>query len=388
MTTTTPISTTAHHRHAVRTWTDEKTGRSVRQLTAGADHAGLGYFRLPRHLPGGWMIAYIPSAALIHPDTNEQHPLNQLHGNYLKLRVSDGVLFTLDPRTRELFSTKLPDGACECIGQVPPEVPGAVHDITCDGRNVILLDLHQYQNASYPLPNTKDPAVFWNYFKRPRHGRMLAYSLDNGKTTELYKADDHCPFHVDTSPIDPTLVRFAIDRFEAYDQRIWSVRTDGSELRKIRPQSSGELVTHEFWWSGGKHIGFTYQDRRNDPTARDLPWAEYSNSQTRLGIADLTGRQVYLSDPVNHYHTHLYCSFNGQLVSGSGTEHGSFVYAARFDWKNPQINYVPLATIHTPYTPFAGQHVNCDFSADGRWLLYSDTVQDGTIQLCAVGVDL
>jgi oligogalacturonide lyase len=371
---------------AVRAWTDEKTGRRVRQLTT--EGGSLEYFRFPRHAPGGWMIARLPRHGMVKPDTNEQRPLNQLHGAYLKLRTSDGVLFTHDPRTREVFATELPDGACERLGQVAPEVAGYVTDITCDGRTVILLDHHQYENAAHPLPNTKNPADFWHYMKRPRHGRMLAHDLATGRTTLLYQGEDHCPFHVDTHPSDPTLARFSIDLFEAYNQRVWSVRTDGSGLHKIRPQESGELVTHEFWWADGKHVGYTYQDRRNDPTARDFPWAEYSRSQTRLGIADLAGKEVFLSDPINHYHTHLYCSFNGKLVSGSGTEHGSFVYAARFDWKNPKIEMTPLATIHTPYIPFRGQGVNCDFSADGRWLLYTDTMPDGKTQLCAVEVDM
>lgn len=386
MTATAPFMTIPAPRPAVRAWTDENTGRRVRQLTSGG--GGLGYFRFPRHAPGGWMFARLPNQGLINPQTNEQRPLNQLRGGYLKLRTPDGVLFTSDARTREIFATELPDGACERIGQIASEVPGVVADITRDGRTVILLDHHQYENSAYPTPNTKNPADFWHYLKRPRHGRMLAHDLTTGKTTVLYQADDHCPFHVDTSPIDPTLVRFSIDLFEAYNQRVWSVRTDGSELKKIRPQESGELVTHEFWWADGKHVGYTYQDRRSDPTARDLPWAEYSKSRTRLGIADPSGKEVYLSDPVNHYHTHLYCSFNGKLVSGSGTEHGSFVHAARFDWKSPKIEYVPLATIHTPYVPFRGQGVNCDFSADGRWLLFTDTVQGGVAELCAVEVDL
>jgi len=392
---TTKPATLAKPKNAVRTWIDENTGREVRLLTHNQGAANLNYFRFPRHLPNGEMLARVNNNyTLLNPDTGEFRPMRDFRGGYLKFRVTDGRLWTYEPKTREIFEYDLPagiDAPPRVVGRVPETVRGSLSDITCDGRTVILLDLHQYQNEAHPAPTKLDAKMFWHYIARPRHGRMLAYDLQTGRETELYKAEDHCPFHVDTHPTDPTCVRFAIDLFEAYNQRVWAVKTDGSDLRKIRPQHSGELVTHEFYYAeGGKpgsHIGYTYQDRRNDPTARDLPWAEYSKSKTQLGISDLSGKEIYLSDPVNHYHTHLYSSFNGKLLSGSGTDGHSFVYAARFSLKNTKVDYIPLATIHTAYVPFQGQHVNCDISADGKWLIYSDEV-DGKHELCAVAVDI
>jgi len=149
------------------------------------------------------------------------------------------------------------------------------------------------------------------------------------------------------------------------------------------------MVTHEFWWGDPDYIGYTYQDRRQDPTLRTHHWAEYSQADTRLGIADLSGREVYLSDPLNSYHSHLYRSKDGTLISGEGTEGHSFVYAARFDMANTKVEMTPLATIHTEYVPFRGQGVDCDFSADSRWLIYADKLDpNGPHQLFAVEVDL
>jgi hypothetical protein len=58
----------------------------------------------------------------------------------------------------------------------------------------------------------------------------------------------------------------------------------------------------------------------------------------------------------------FYCSLDGKLISGSGTDGHSFVYAAPFDWHSPRVDFIPLATIHPPYVPFHGQGVNCGFS--------------------------
>lgn len=368
-----------------RSWIDENTGRPVRMLSRKG--GSLSYFRYPRHLPGNLMLAYIDEQfSILDPASGEHQRVTGVPGHYLKLHKLTNSLFTIDKK-RRVYVSHLPADAGRLIGQVPPEIPGHVNDITCDGRFVILTDNHDNAQDKHPAPTTKDVATFWHYIARPRRGALRAYDLQNNTLTTLFESEGFCPFHVDTSPTDPGLVRFAVDQWEGLNQRVFAVRVDGTGLRKIRPQESGELITHEFWWADGRQVGFTYQDRRKEATMRELPWCEYSPTPTQLGIADESGREVYLSDPVNHYHTHLYISHHGKLLSGSGTDGHSFVYAATFSMNDTRINYVPLATVHTPYIPFRGQSVNCDFSADGRWLLYSDTI-DGKLQLCAVEVDL
>ncbi|MCE9592050.1 MAG: oligogalacturonate lyase family protein [Planctomycetes bacterium] len=377
--------------NAVKTWIDENTGREVRQLSTSS--GSLGYFRQPRHLPNGLMLVRFGghenrTLHVMDPETGQHDPVpNMTDRHQLKFRNADGVLFTIDHKARQVWAQDLINRRETLLGTFPADMPGHVSDITFDGRYLVLLDNVDNAHDKHPAPTRKDAEMFWHYIARPRRGALRVYDLQTNKVTTLLETDGYCPFHVDTCPSDPGLIRFAHDRFEGVNQRVWAIRTDGSGLRMIRPQESGELVTHEFWWSDGKRVGYTFQDRRKDPTARELPWCEYSNTKTQLGIADIDGREVYLSDPVNHYHTHLYVSNNGKLLSGSGTDGHSFVYAARFDIKSTRIDYIPLATVHTPYVPFRGQLVNCDFSADGKWLLYSDTVGDG-FQLCAVRVDI
>ena len=136
-------------------------------------------------------------------------------------------------------------------------------------------------------------------------------------------------------------------------------------------------MTHEFWWPTDGLIGYTFQDRRTDPTIHAKPWAEYSPIPTQLGLAGRDGNEVYLSDPLNCYHTHLYASRDGRWVSGEGTDNHCSVYAAPFSRSSRKVDLKPLATIHTPYIPFRGQQVDCDFSADSKWLLYGNTVAGG-----------
>ncbi|MGD0091045.1 MAG: hypothetical protein ABSE73_14095 [Planctomycetota bacterium] len=180
-------------------------------------------------------------------------------------------------------------------------------------------------------------------------------------------------------------MRYCLDMYDAYGQRIWAVRTDGSGQRMIRPQERGEFVTHEFWLGNSDLIGYTYQDRRRDPTLHEKPWGEYSPCPTHLGFASTEGKERWLSGPLNCYHTHIFVSPDGRWVCGEGTDGHSFVYAAPFSFQERHIEMVALAAVHAPYVPFRGQMVDAGFSADSKWLLFNDTV-DGRLQVCACAV--
>ena len=302
------------HVNAVRTWVDEQTGREVRQLTALPEGASVPYFRMPKHLPDGWMLVHARHEhghlAALHPDTAELRPIHIGPPlGYLKHRPADGQAWFISGR--EVWTALLPNGNAERLARVPDDAPGSIADITCDGRTVILVEIVEEEKLALPI--AQDAEYFWRFFARKRHGRIWAWDVASGALTKLVETIDVGFQHIDASPADPTLVRYCHDMFEATGQRIWSVRTARSEPRPIRRQAPGEMITHEFWWPDPSLIGYTYQDRRGDPTLHDLPWAELAPSAvaTRLGIADLEGREVYLSEPLNCYHTHLYVSRDG-----------------------------------------------------------------------------
>jgi hypothetical protein len=373
----------------MKEWTDQHTGRRVRQLTDLPHGATLGYFRLPRHVPGGLVLAWGRhdggNVLLLNPATGEVLPRRILVGEFLKLNEATGRMWFLPEPGREVWAVDLPNGAPELVGEVPQKAPGHLSDVTCDGQTIILTQRIE-EAASVRIPTTRDAAAVWKFLSRPRHGRIWAYNLATGQLARLAESIEFCFFHLDTSPSDPELLRFAKDMLEGLGQRMWVVRTDGSDLRRIRHQEAFEVVTHEFWWPDGEHIGYTYQDRRNDSTVYQLPWCEYAPVATRLGIADLAGGEVFLSDPLDHYHTHISVSPDGQWVCGEGTDGHSFVFAAPFSWDEAKVDLKPLAAIHTPYVPFRGQHVEATFTPDSRWLLYNDTV-DGRFQVCAVALE-
>lgn len=374
----------------MRQWTDQRTGRTVRQLTDHPEGATLGYFRTPKHLPGGWVMAAAGARGkgflMVHPESGEVKPLRLPAGQPLRVRERDGCFWYLSTDGKALWTLNLPDGEPKCVGE-RAEVGGAGwQDVCADGRTMVFTR-NEDLAPGYPLPTVNDPKQFWHFFSRPRRGSVWSCDMVTGTLTRLVETEGVCPNHLEASITDPMLVRFCHDNYEAFCQRIWTVRTDGSGLRKIRPQERGENVVHEFWWPGGKAIAYKYMDRRNDPTIHERPWGELSPVPLRFALADLEGREFYLSDPLNHYHSHIHVSNDCRLLCGEGTGDDGTVDAASFSTAQTRIDFIPLASIHTPNHLFIGNSVNASFTPDSRWLLYNDTV-DGKLQVCAVGVDL
>ena len=172
----------------------------------------------------------------VEPESGRVRPVNTGGPvGYIRLRGSDGQLWYHTGEGREVWQLDLPDGRPELLARVPADAPGGIVDVTCDGRAILLQEKVQDLTA-YPIPTTMDLERFWHYFARPRTGRIWAYDVAGGALSLVVEVHDVCADHIDACPDDPGLLRYCLDMYDAYGQRAWSVRLDGSQRRKIRPQ--------------------------------------------------------------------------------------------------------------------------------------------------------
>ena len=374
----------------MHTWIDEQTGRRIRQLTAMPEGARVPYFRMPRHLPDGRILVGDKQGqgamAAVDVESGDIRLIPPQRGSLVKWRERDGRAWYYDKETREVLERTFPDGEGTVIGRLDASVQGDVHDITCDGRTLIGADC-QCEPTDMGGLSSGDYRLLWRWIYRKRSTVVWSYDLIENRYTELLQIPDYNLTHADTSPEDPGFFKFAQDGVAIYDQRAFAMNVDGTGWRKIRPQEPGEWVHHEFWWPGAQYIGYKYLDRRGDDTTHLLPWGEYAPRPLHLGIANLAGDEVYLSDPLDHYQSHLNVSPDGRFVTGEGTHDHSIVSVAPFAMASTKIDFHPMATIHTPYVPAAAQGVETCVTKDARWVVFNDTV-DGVIQVCATALEL
>ncbi|MHB0934986.1 MAG: oligogalacturonate lyase family protein [Armatimonadota bacterium] len=367
-----------------RRWSDEHTGREVRLLSRrdDDDHFYMPYFMTPKHTADGNIMS---GRRIFNPCTGE---LTELPSNLVNLQLSaDGTrVYCRKTRSRMVIALTLPDLQEVKIGRLPERHPCDRFYVTCDERTLIGWKFTELGGPMNPF-GKPDPEELWCFFDRPRMADLWACDLSTGRFTELVHTDGLGIIYEVPSPTDPTYLMFSHDRHEATCQRIWTIRIDGTAMSKVRPQEPGEVVTHNIWWPDGRYIAYKYLDRRGDPTLRALPWCEYAPVPTRVGLASPDGPEVYLSDPLVSYQSHINVSRDGTLISGEGTHDHPFAYVAAFDIHSTKIDLIPHATIHTAYAPMGGHGLNADFTADGRWLLFQDTL-DGMLHLCAVRVEV
>lgn len=112
--------------------------------------------------------------------------------------------------------------------------------------------------------------------------------------------------HLQFSPTDPTLIMFCHEGTWHEVDRIWTIRTDGSGLRKIHTRTMNmEIAGHEFFSADGKLIWYDLQT----PRGLDF-WLASCN------IA--TGKRAWYHLERNEWSVHFNVSPDGSLFAGDG----------------------------------------------------------------------
>ncbi len=88
---------------------------------------------------------------------------------------------------------------------------------------------------------------------------LYSINLETGKITELLHSTDWIG-HMLFSPVDPTLLMYCHEGPWQKVDRIWMIRTDGSDNHLIHKRTMAmEIAGHEFWGLDGKTIWYDWQ---------------------------------------------------------------------------------------------------------------------------------
>ncbi len=190
--------------------------------------------------------------------------------------------------------------------------------------------------------------------------------------------------HLQFSPTDPTLLMYCHEGPWHKVDRIWTVRTDGSQNRKIHTRTMNmEIAGHEFWSPDGKTIWYDLQT----PRGEDFWLAGYD-------VAD--GRRRWYHLDRNQWSVHYNVSEDGRLFSGDGGDNEMVAHAPDGKWLylfHPRaipdvagIHAADAANLIQPGTFRADKLVdmsqqdyklepNGRFSPDGKWLIFRANIQ-------------
>ena len=204
---------------------------------------------------------------------------------------------------------------------------------------------------------------------------LYTINIKTGEIKTFHPATDWLN-HVQFSPTDPTLIMFCHEGPWHKVDRIWTIRTDGSDLKKVHTRTMDmEIAGHEFFGHDGKHIYYDLQT----PKSQVFWLAEYDIK---------TGKLTKYSLQKHEWSVHYNVSHSGKLFSGDGGgpnsvargDNGQWIYLFRPEnGKFAAEKLVNLAKHDYTLEP------NATFTPDDKWIVFRSNMY-GPTQVYAVEV--
>jgi oligogalacturonide lyase len=219
-------------------------------------------------------------------------------------------------------------------------------------------------------------AWFDKVFDAQRPQWLFTLETGTGKTNAFYRYVGWLN-HLQFSPTDPSLLMFCHEGPWHKLDRIWTIRTDGTELRLMHPRSMPmEIAGHEFWSPDGKTIWFDLQAPRGQKFFL-------------AGVDVPSGTEQKYPLERDQWSVHYNISPDQTLFAGDGGASNMVAHASDGKWIwlfRPQ----PDHTFQAEHLVNMSKHdyalePNVNFSPDGRWIVFRGNF-DGSPQVYAVEV--
>jgi oligogalacturonide lyase len=309
-------------RSEVREFKDEKTGRTIRQLTSIGNNVHL-YFTENSFDVHGDEIIFRSDRASGEDKAPHEHPLYNLFrmdldsgeivqltdeetsiGNVTKTPDSRIVVYAAGNRIKRLDTES---GEISTVYEEMGNFRVGAPSISANRRYVAF-----YRNEKVDVPRGPNYAGFKDHYYLVKDGRITLAYLDGSGWFDVFK-DTHWVSHFQFCPDDSTLATFCHEGpWHLVTQRIWLLDFVSREARPCFRQQEQDSVGHEFWTQDG-YIFFDNRGPGHDGTiTSDRTQAVATEVAVKqetmipfVGLADRNGdvvRRIEMPYYCNHYH--------------------------------------------------------------------------------------
>jgi oligogalacturonide lyase len=291
-------------------WIDPDTGHRVIRLSREAGTASLFFHQNAYTATGDKLVVTTPKGiATIELKTGKIELIVEGRASNLILGRKSRQVFYLKGET--VMATHLDTKVTREITRNAALRTGSGFAINADET---LLGGSMIEGGRSFTPRTARPAGADEY---PSKGQMMEdrwaarlpmtlYTINikpgvgSGEVKEFYRATDWLN-HVQFSPTDPTLMMFCHEGPWHKVDRIWTIRTDGSNKKLMHKRTMGmEIAGHEFFSADGKTVWYDLQTPK-----REVFWL--------AGVDIASGKTTRYSVPRDQWSVHFNVAPNGKF---------------------------------------------------------------------------
>jgi oligogalacturonide lyase len=371
-------------------WVDSDTGHRVIRLTREPGSASL-YFNQNGYTPDGKRLVYTTPDGISVLDLATREARQVVKGPARLIdagRKNNRVYYV---REGAVYLTDIDTGQSRRIADLPRR--GSIATVNADetllAGTYIEGDGRDYNNRRPAQPSAASQRTAQGHsLDQPKNkGQMMeerwaarlpmglfTVNIGTGEIRTIHKANDWLN-HLLFSPADPALLMFCHEGPWHKVDRIWTIRTDGTQLKKIHTRTMAmEIFGHEFWSADGKTIWYDLQT----PRGEDFWLAGYNVD---------SGERTWYHLQRDEWSIHFNASRDGKLFCGDGGDPGQVARARNGQWIylfRPELienrgikdmSFVQPGVLRAEKLVNMSKHgyrlePNVSFTPDGKWVVF------------------
>jgi oligogalacturonide lyase len=309
-----------------REWVDPATGHRVVRLSDQPGTASLYFHQNPYTAKGDKIVVTTADGlAAIDLQTRAATPL--VSGRTSKLVVGRKTRQAFYIADDTAYAVDLDTKAVRAIKSDPKLRGGSGFGLSADET---LLAGSYVEDTGQPapppaappnallIPEAQEASLEARWLAR-RPMALYTLNIKTGKLTTIYRSTDWLN-HVQMSPTDPTLIMYCHEGPWHKVDRIWTIRTDGSQRQLMHSRTMDmEIAGHEFFSSDGKTIWYDLQTPKSQ-----VFWL--------AGVEIATGMRTRYSVEREHWSVHFNQSPDGTMFAGDGGGPNSVAAPGNGQW--------------------------------------------------------
>jgi len=296
-------------------WVDPATGHRVIRLSREPGSASLYFHQNAYTAEGDKLLITTPRGlSTINLKTGKIEPVVEGRASNAVVGRKTRQVFYLQGDT--VYVTHLDTRVTREIVKRPELRSGSGLAVNADETLLAGSFIEGGQRPNFPPPASATPGARADSY--PGKGEMMErrlaarlpmalYTIDikTGEVKTFHHSTDWLN-HVQFSPTDPNLIMFCHEGPWHKVDRIWTVRTDGTGLRKIHTRTMEmEIAGHEFFSADGRIIWYDLQT----PKGKEF-WL--------AGYVLATGEKIRYKVERDQWSVHFNVSPDGKLFAGDG----------------------------------------------------------------------